>query len=259
MHAPLLQCHWRGTFVAGIGYALRPMAERANPSRDDDQDAGGPPAGGRGERLDDAVHQRDVDLNPLAAGRNGSAPQSDRGHEPATGELDEAGYAPVPLAGGSDVVDEVLAEDPAGPAPDPARGRSAASVRASMRPRDPWRRPADEQRGRAQTRPWASGQASLVARLLTAAAVVAAVVGVLMVAGSIELGGGEPGSSGGARANALSVERERANRLEAALRRESGQRQAWEMWAREFDRKRYQKLKRRAAARVREASDDTGG
>jgi len=31
------------------------------------------------------------------------------------------------------------------------------------------------------------------------------------------------------------------------------------MWAREFDRKRYRKLKRRAAARVREASDDTGG
>jgi len=236
------------------------MAERANPSRDDDQDAGGPPAGGRGERLDDAVHQRDVDLNPLAAGRNGSAPQSDRGREPAGGELDEAGYAPVPLAGGSDVVDEALADDPAGPAPEPARGRNAASVRASMRPRDPWRRPPKERgrRTRAQSRPTARGQRSLIARLLTAGAVLAAVAGVLVVAGPIDLGGGERASRGDER-DALSFERERTSRLEATLRRESAQRYAWEMWAREFDPRRYRKLKRRAAARVREASDDTGG
>jgi len=237
------------------------MAERANSSRDDDQDVGGAPAGGRGERLDDGVNQRDVDLESLAAGRNGSAPQSGRGHEPAADELDEAGYAPVPLAGGSDVVDEALADDAAGPAPEPARGRSAASVRASMRPRDPWRRPPKERgrRTRAQSRPTARGQRSLIARLLTAGAVLAAVAGVLVVAGPIDLGGGETASRGDKRADALSFERERTRRLEATLRRESAQRYAWEMWAREFDPRRYQKLKRRAAARVREASDDTGG
>lgn len=249
-------------FVARIGYALCPMAERANSSRDDDAGAG--PEGGRGERVDHVAPERGVDLDAATGARNGSAPprsRSGRGHKPAADELDQAGYAPVPLAGGSDVVDEVLAEDRAAPAPEPARGRSAASVRASMRPKDPWRRPPKEpgRRTRAQSRPTARGQRSLITRLLTAGAVLAAVAGVLVVAGLIDLGAGETASRGDERSDALSFERERTSRLEAALRRESGQRHAWEMWAREFDRKRYRKLKRRATARVREASDDTGG
>ncbi|MGI8593044.1 MAG: hypothetical protein ACR2ML_01505 [Solirubrobacteraceae bacterium] len=87
----------------------------------------------------------------------------------------------------------------------------------------------------------------------------AAVAGVLVVAGPIDLGGGETASRGDERSDALSFERERTSRLEATLRRESAQRYAWEMCAREFDQRRYRKLKRRAAARVREARHDTGG
>ncbi len=136
------------------------------------------------------------------------------------------------------------------PEGEPQRGRSAASVRASMRPRDPWRRPAPGTAGPAERRELSRG-----ARVLTSGAVVAAVVGVLIVAAPIDFGGSESSP----RRDALSVERERASRLEAALRREAGQRHAWEMWAREFDPRRYRKLKERAAARARKADNDTGG
>jgi hypothetical protein len=94
---------------------------------------------------------------------------------------------------------------------------------------------------------------------LASAVVVAAVVGVLVVVEPLDLGDRVPESGAGARGDALSAASERVSRLEAALRRESEQRYAWEMWAREFNRDRYRAVKRQAARRAERRDKTTEG
>lgn len=230
------------------------MAARANSSRGDDYDGGLPPLDGPDAHAEDAGRDRRAANGAKpATGDSQERRRDDAPRGPRAADRDERDYAPVPL-GGPDPDDD---EDRAAPAP-PPRGRSAASVRASMRPKDPWRRPAEQTSpgGRAPGGPAALGRFSVRARVLTVTAVLAAVLGVLIVAGPLDLGGKETASGGG---HGVDAQRERIARLEAALRRESGQRYAWEMWAREFDPQRYRKLKRRAARRARDATSDTGG
>ena len=176
--------------------------------------------------------------------------------DPLSLGVDGPGYAPVPLGGSDDEdLDEVRT-----PAPERPPVPTTAKVRASMRPRrkDPWRRPAkDSQPGRRdRTSSSAMRPPSIVARVLTAAAVVVAVAGVLFVTGPIDLGGSDAGAGGQGREEPNT---ERVARLEAALRRESGQRYAWEMWAREFDPGRYRAVKRRAARRAERRDKATNG
>ena len=162
----------------------------------------------------------------------------------------ESDYAPVPL-GRPDADDD---DDRAVPAPPPEGGRSAASVRASMRPKDPWRRPTKEAEagGHGRSPLPALGRFSVAARAVTVAALLAAVFGVLVIAAPVDLGGAPDADP----ATALARERERSRELERDLRRESGQRYAWEMWAREFDPRRYRNLKVRAERNV---TTKTGG
>ena len=217
------------------------MAARENPPRGDDH-GDGP----RSRRV------RDEDLDKLLGEREGAGEPRER--EPRAPAPDESDYAPVPL-GGPDLGDNVDDDERGVPAPPPEGGRSAASVRASMRPKDPWRRPAKEAEpsGHGRSPLPALGRFSVAARAVTVAALLAAVAGVLIVAGPIDLGGA-PNSDPAA---ALAQERERSRDLQRELRRESGQRYAWEMWAREFDARRYRTLKRRAERRS--ANIDTGG
>jgi len=241
------------------------MAARENPSSGDDHGVGPPSPDAFDELLADVTREHTVgrggesitqrgEASPSAgpAGSEAFDPAAPRGHEP--------GYAPVPLGGSdpdepdSDGRDVGAREDGVAPASDPAHGQGAASGRARTGGRDPWRRPPRERElaGRARSRALTL-RAQAIARVVAAAAVVAALVGVLFVLEPFQLGGAPTG--GAHRVDALALER-RAVRLEAALRRESGQRYAWEMWAREFDPERYRKLKRRARAAAR---NDRGG
>jgi len=213
------------------------MAARENPPRGDDHG-------------DDPRSRRvlDEDLDKLLGEREGAGepPQREpRGPAPA-----ESDYAPVPL-GRPDADDD---DDRAVPAAPPEGGRSAASVRASMRPKDPWRRPTKEAEagGHGRSPLPALGRFSVAARAVTVAALLAAVFGVLVIAAPVDLGGAPDADP----ATALAGERERSRELERDLRRESGQRYAWEMWAREFDARRYRRLKDRAERNV---TTKTGG
>ena len=205
------------------------------------------------------VGSDDHDANGLAGGSSESPrdPRDDAWEPDALSlGVDGPGYAPVPL-GGSDDDDP---DDVSAPAPERPPVPTTANVRASMRPRrkDPWRRPAkDSEPGRrCRTSSPAQRPPSIAARVVTAAAVVAAVAGVLFVTGPIDFGGSDAGAGG---QGGKGPETERVARLEAALRRETGQRYAWEMWAREFDPGRYRAVKRRAARRAERRDKATNG
>ena len=205
------------------------------PVGSDDRDVNGVADGSREPRLDPRDDAWEPD--PLSLG------------------VDGPGYAPVPLGGGGSDGEDV--DDVRAPAPERPPVPTTASVRASMRPRrnDPWRRPAkDSEPGRSSSPPMRPP--SIAARVLTAVAVVAAVAGVLIVIGPIDFGGGDAGAGG---QGGKDPETERVAGLEAALRRESGQRYAWEMWAREFDPGRYRAVKRRAARRAESRDKATDG
>jgi len=194
------------------------------------------------------------------------------------GSLDESAYAPVRL-GGPDP-DEPAAGAKPGPdadpdgAPDaerharsatpteaPVPRRSAGSVRASMRPRKPASRsttePATRPGRHARSAQWTpsplatSRRSSRLTRLLTVTAVLAAVVAVVLLVRPLAVDGTRAPDA----AIQLAAERERSASLEAALRRESRQRYAWEQWAREFDEPRYRNLKRRAERRAAAITD----
>ena len=205
------------------------------PVGSDDRDANGLADGSREPRLDPRGDGWEPD--PLSLGADGP------------------GYAPVPL-GGSEGED---LDDVRAPAPERPPVPTTANVRASMRPRrkDPWRRPGkdSEPERRGRTSSPAMRPPSIAARVVTASAVVAAVAGVLFVTEPIDLGGSDAGGGQGGK----DLSTERVARLEAALRRESGQRYAWEMWAREFDPGRYRAVKRRAARRAERRDKATDG
>lgn len=167
------------------------------------------------------------------------------------GESD-AVYAPVPLGR---AIGEQGDSAPELPVDEPWELEEPAQ--------EPWAEavPEEPRAARARSPERAPSSAGVIGRRLLALVVlVGSALAVLVVVGAIDFGArGAMGAREGDVVEQLAQERERSRELSAALRRESGQRYAWEQWAREFDPRRYQMVRERARRRAPGIATESGG